>query len=186
MERCFLSCLSWAGGRAAARMPAPTSLWSRQDQVQNTQVLKVPITNVGSLFCTRLRNLVIWELWVCLLAGLSYETGLEMFTIALIPAVLTCCPFSAGCSWKRGSTSSSKQHRLRLTPDELSWLTGWPASVTSPGQLCQTPGQGQAWCSACSAAAAARERLAQPSHRWLERLRAEARGSPPSFAPSFF
>jgi len=86
MERCFLSCSSWVDGRAAARTPAPALLWSQQDQVQNTQYVDVLITNVGSLFCSRLRNLVIWELWVCLLAGLSYETGLEMFTVALIPA----------------------------------------------------------------------------------------------------
>lgn len=54
-------------------------------------------TNVGSLFCARLRNLVVWELWLCLLAGLSYEMGLEMFMTALIPVLLARCPFSAGC-----------------------------------------------------------------------------------------
>lgn len=67
----------------------------------------------------------------------------------------------------------------------LPWLTGLPASLIRPGQLCQTSGQGQAWCTARSMTGAARERLAQPAHRWLELLRAEAQGSPPSFARSF-
>lgn len=95
MERSFLNCSSWVDGRAVAYIPAPAALWSHQDQVQNTQDLEVLITNVGSLFCAGQRNLVIWELWVCLWAGISYEMGLEMFMVALIPALLTSCPFSA-------------------------------------------------------------------------------------------
>lgn len=46
---------------------------------------------VSSLFSTGLGNLVIWELWVCLLAGLSYERGLEVFVAALVPALPTFC-----------------------------------------------------------------------------------------------
>lgn len=82
-ERCFLSRPPWADGRAAARTPAPAPLWSRQDRVQNTRDLEVLIANVGFLFRAKLRNLVIWELWVCLLAGLSYGMGLETFAVAL-------------------------------------------------------------------------------------------------------
>lgn len=116
-ERCFLSCPLWADGRAVACMPAPALLWSWRDQVQNTRDLEVLITNVGSLFCARLRNLLIWELWVCLVAGLCYEMDLEMFTGALIPALLIHCPFSAGCLWK-GDVAHTLSSTASVSPQK--------------------------------------------------------------------
>lgn len=49
----------------------------------------------------RLRNSVIWKLWVCLLAGLLCGMGLEMFTVAYITSLLT-HPFSVDCLYGKG------------------------------------------------------------------------------------
>lgn len=55
----------------------------------------------GFSICARLRNLVIWKLWVCLLAELSYGMGLETFTAAFIAALLI-RPFSVDCLHGKG------------------------------------------------------------------------------------
>lgn len=55
----------------------------------------------GFSICARLRNLVIWKLWVCLLAELSYGMGLETFTVAFIAALLI-RPFSVDCLHGKG------------------------------------------------------------------------------------
>lgn len=96
----------------------------------------------GSSVRARMRNLVIWKLWVRLLAGLHCGMGLETFSVAFIASFLT-HPFSV--YMERGPSTSPMQHHLCLTPKEPAVRRGgtpnkcnlysWLSRLLAPGCL---------------------------------------------------